>query len=85
MTENKTADTKSNKASAKNSAHKMVKIKLPKTRELRDDVFVSVNNYTYMIQRGVEVEVPMFVKAVLDRKEKMAAQRMAFEEEHQNK
>ena len=84
-TENKTAENKAQKDSGKKDPHKKVKIKLPKTRELRDDVFISVNNYTCIIKRGEEVEVPLFVKEVLDRKEKMQAQRLAFEEEHQNK
>ena len=63
----------------------MVKILLPKTRELRDDVFVSVNNYTCVIKRGEEVKVPYFVKEVLDHSEEMAAKRMAFEEKVQKK
>lgn len=88
--ENKTADTeieagtnKSKKDPGKKNPHKKVKIKLPKTRELRDDVFISVNNYTCIIKRGEEVEVPLFVKEVLDRQEKMRAERMDFEEAHQ--
>lgn len=51
--------------------HKMVKIKLPRIRKDDDDVFVSVNNYTCMIQRGVEVEVPDFVAEVLQHQEQM--------------
>lgn len=50
---------------------KKVKIKLPKIKGRTDDVFVSVNNYTCMIKRGEEVEVPVFVKEVLDHQEKM--------------
>jgi hypothetical protein len=46
---------------------KMVKIKLFKDKgEYKDDVFVAVNGIRYQIQRGVEVEVPDFVKEVLD-------------------
>ena len=38
---------------------KMVKIKLFKDYgEDRDDVFVAVNGESYLIQRGVELEVP---------------------------
>lgn len=69
----------------KKDPRRMVKIVLPKTRELRDDVFVSVNNYTCVIQRGVEVEVPYFVKEVLDHSEEMEAKRLAFEEKVQKK
>lgn len=83
MTETKTEEYKGPKVSGKKNPHKKVKIKLPKTRELRDDVFISVNNYTCLIKRGEEVEVPLFVKEVLDRQEKMRAERMDFEEAHQ--
>ena len=50
---------------------KKIKIKLPKIKGETDDVFVSVNNYTCIIKRGEEVEVPVFVKEVLDHQEKM--------------
>lgn len=50
---------------------KMVKVKLYKDKNVKRDVFVSVNGKTYQIQRGVEVEVPDFVKEVLDNMEKM--------------
>ena len=64
---------------------KMVKIKLPKTKELKDDVFVSVNFRTYQIQRGVEVEVPDFVAEVLRHQEEMLEEIMLFEDAVQNK
>lgn len=50
---------------------KMVKIKIPKTRKDEGDVFVSVNDYSCLIQRGVEVEVPDFVAEVLQNQEQM--------------
>ena len=62
---------------------KMVKIKLPQTKELKEDVFVSVNFRTYQIQRGVEVEVPDFVAEVLQNKEKMLEEILLFEEQVQ--
>ena len=65
---------------AKKNEVKKVKIKLPKIKGEAEDVFVSVNNYTCVIKRGVEVEVPLFVKEVLDRREEMQAKRMALEE-----
>lgn len=40
-------------------------IRLPITGNGDDDVFVSVNGYKYLIQRGKEVEVPRFVAEVL--------------------
>lgn len=69
---------------ATNNAPKMVKIKLPKTKELKDDVFVSVNFRTYQIQRGVEVEVPDFVAEVLENQQKMLEEIMLFEEKMQH-
>ena len=46
---------------------KRVKIKLFKDNDkYKDDVFVAVNGKSYLIKRGVEVEVPESVKEVLD-------------------
>ena len=64
---------------------KMVKIKIPKTKEEKEDVFVSVNFRTYQIQRGVEVEVPDFVYEVLQNREKMLEEIMIFEEQAQHR
>ena len=64
---------------------KMVKIKIPKTKEEKEDVFVSVNFRTYQIQRGVEVEVPDFVAEVLQHKEEMLEEILLFEEQVQSK
>ena len=58
---------------------KKVKIRLPKIKGETDDVFVSVNNYTCVIKRGEEVEVPVFVKEVLDHQEKMLETIQQFE------
>lgn len=58
---------------------KKIKIKLPKIKGEPDDVFVSVNNYTCVIKRGEEVEVPAFVKEVLDHQEKMLETIQLFE------
>ena len=59
---------------------KKIRIKLPKIKGETDDVFVSVNNYTCVIKRGEEVEVPVFVKEVLDHQERMLEQIQLFEE-----
>ena len=56
-----------------------VRIKLPKTRELQDDVFVSVNQRTWLIQRGVYVDVPACVAEVLQHSEEMAEEALAYE------
>ena len=62
---------------------KMVKIRIPKSKEQKEDVFVSVNFRTYQIQRGVEVEVPDFVAEVLQNRDKMLEEIMLFEEQTQ--
>ena len=44
-----------------------VKVKLFKDNgKYKDDVFVAVNGKSWLIQRGKEVEVPRFVKEILD-------------------
>jgi hypothetical protein len=58
---------------AKPEKTEKVKIKLPLTREKQDDVFVSVNGESYLIKRGQEVEVPVYIKEILDNKESMEA------------
>lgn len=60
---------------------KNVKIRLPLTREMKDDVFVGVNGKVWMIERGKEVEVPLCVAKVLERREAMLSQAMEFEEQ----
>lgn len=57
----------------------LVKVKLPKTRELQEDVFVSVNRKTWLIQRGVYVEVPACVAEVLQHSEEMAEEALRFD------
>lgn len=59
---------------------KTVKVYVPKTRELTDDVFVSVNSRTWQIMRGVEVEVPECVAEQLLHQQKMQEEALAFEE-----
>lgn len=59
----------------------MVKIKLPLTKTEKNDVYVSVNGRTWLIKRGVEVEVPECVVEVLRHQEEMLSQAMAFEAE----
>jgi len=55
------------KKAKQNSNVKKVKIKLfYDGQKYTDDVPVIVNGETFIIKRGVEVEVPDYVKAVLD-------------------
>lgn len=63
---------------------KTVKIRIPKTKKDQDDVFVSVNDRTWQIQRGKEVEVPECVAEVLLHQQEMEEIAMAFEEEASN-
>ena len=60
---------------------KMVKIRIPRTRADEEDVFVSVNMETFLIKRGVEVEVPDYVAEVLQHKEEMLETIMNFNDE----
>lgn len=61
---------------------KKVKIRIPRTSKNQEDVFVSVNMDTYLIKRGVEVEVPEAVAEVLRNQEQMLEAIMEFEAEN---
>lgn len=65
-------------------APKMVKIKIQKTRNEKDDVYVGVNGKSYLIKRGEYVDVPACVAEVLDNREKMLNQAMEFESQVAN-
>ena len=58
---------------------KLVKIIVPKTRELQDDVYVSVNDRNWQIKRGVEVEVPECVIEVLNHQTEMESIALEYE------
>ena len=64
---------------------KMVKIKIPRERADQEDVFVSVNMETFLIKRGVYVEVPDYVAEVLEHQEEMLEKIMLFNEEKESK
>ena len=64
---------------------KMVKIRIPRTKADQEDVFVSVNLRTWLVKRGVEVEVPECVAEVLRNHEKALEEIMLFEERVQHK
>ena len=61
---------------------KMVTIRIPRTKANQEDVFVSVNMRTWLIKRGVEVEVPECVAEVLQHQEEMLEKIMIFEDAH---
>ena len=62
-------------------AENTVKIKLPRERRDQEDVFVGVNERSWLIKRGVEVEVPACVAEVLMHRENMLESIMAFQSE----
>lgn len=64
----------------KQQAEKMVKVRIPRTSKNQEDVFVGVNMKTYLIKRGVEVEVPESVAEVLRHQEEALETIMQFEE-----
>ncbi len=76
------AETK--KETGKTEKEKMVKIKIPRTRKEEGDEFVSVNERTWLIKRGVEVEVPECVAEVLRHKEEMEEAAYDFDQGVQN-
>ena len=57
----------------------VVKIRIPRQRDDEGDVFVSVNDRTWLIQRGVEVSVPLCVYEVLLNREKALEHAFDFE------
>lgn len=72
-----------------NPVEKKIKIRLFKdSGKYKAPVFVAVNGKTYMIERGVEVEVPAYVAEVLSNSEAQLAEAdrvmlaSAFEEEN---
>ena len=67
-------------AAKKNTnGEKLVRIRLPKERRDQEDVFVGVNERTWLIRRGIEVDVPECVAEVLENREMMLETIMEFE------
>lgn len=62
-------------------AEELVSIRLPLTREDQRDVFVRVNTRTWLIKRGVTVQVPKCVAEVLENSERATLESI----EYQNK
>ena len=80
------AETKTEtKTETKSNTKKMVKIRIPRTKADQEDVFVSVNMETFLIKRGVEVEVPDYVAEVLQHQEEALETIMLFNEEKASK
>ena len=64
------------------TANKTVTVRIPRMNPRQEDVFVSVNNYTCLVKRGVDVTVPDFVAEVLRHQEEMMETILRFEEAH---
>lgn len=73
-------DTVQPNTTTEQPAEKMVKVRIPRTSKSQEDVFVSVNMKTYLIKRGVEVEVPESVAEVLRHQEEALEAIMKFED-----
>ncbi len=73
------AQEKNNTASEAAAHAKTVTIRIPRTSKEEDDVFVSVNQRTWLIKRGVEVDVPICVADVLKHQENMLSEAYEFE------
>ena len=74
------AETKNKQQAEETSLmQQTVHIKLPKTRELTEDVWGGINGRSWLIQRGVDVAVPVPVARVLERREEMLQIAMEFE------
>ena len=78
------AEAKKNTETAEKTAENMVKIKLPRNRKDEDDMFVSVNERTWLIKRGVEVEVPECVAEVIRNSELMQEEAYEFDKASQS-
>lgn len=62
-------------------APKMVKIILPVSRLEKNAEWASVNGEKYLIKRGVEVEVPEYIAKVLQRRDELLNEALAYEEQ----
>ena len=49
----------------KTEKEKLVKIRIPRERDRQDDAYVSINERSWLIKRGVEVEVPECVAELI--------------------
>lgn len=76
-------ETKKSEKKAKAPTEKMVRIRLPITREEKEPVPVWVNERSWLIQRGQEVEVPEYVAEVLRNKELMLEYGIQYDEDHE--
>ena len=79
------AETKkqAEEAATNDQGEKLVSIRLPLTRENQKDVFVRVNNRTWLIKRGVTVQVPECVVEVLNNSESAILEAIEYQQKVQ--
>ena len=65
------------------AGEQLVSIKLPLTKDMSDDVFVRVNQRTWLIKRGVYVDVPQCVAEVLEHSERAELEAIEYMTAHQ--
>ena len=70
---------------ATTATEKLVKIRIPRERGNDADVYVAVNDRSWLIKRGEEVEVPECVAEVLRNREYALDRIYAFDEANENK
>ncbi len=68
-----------------NTKVKKVKIKIPLTRNDKEDYWVAVNGEKYLIKRGEYVEVPDYIAEAIQRSDAMIAESMEYEEQARKK
>jgi len=79
------AETKkqAEEAATNDQGEKLVSIRLPLTRENQKDVFVRVNTRTWLIKRGVTVQVPECVVEVLNNSESAMLEAIEYQQKVQ--
>lgn len=79
------AETKkqTEEAATNDQGEKLVSIRLPLTRENQKDVFVRVNTRTWLIKRGVTVQVPECVVEVLNNSESAMLEAIEYQQKVQ--
>jgi len=79
------AETKkqAEEAATNDQGEKLVSIRLPLTRENQKDVFVRVNTRTWLIKRGVTVQVPECVVEVLNNSESAILEAIEYQQKVQ--
>lgn len=79
------AETKkqTEEAATNDQGEKLVSIRLPLTRENQKDVFVRVNTRTWLIKRGVTVQVPECVVEVLNNSESAILEAIEYQQKVQ--